>query len=236
MSFPSRAAFAAAVAALTLAACGPDRPEFTGPAGTPQQAPPAEAPATDALSAQADPAWVEQVAADTEIPSRVVAAYAGADLRVRAEGGCSVGWNTLAGIGRIESRHGTIFGGRIGDDGRATSDIIGIPLDGTNETLAIEDTDGGVLDGDTEWDRAVGPMQFIPETWGRWGAAADGDGPGDPQNIDDAALAAARYLCSVGESGLDAEQDWIAAVRTYNNSRDYQFDVAAASQEYSHHG
>ncbi|OUZ12303.1 hypothetical protein BHE97_02570 [Aeromicrobium sp. PE09-221] len=236
MPFPSRTALAAAAAALILAGCGPDRPEFTGPAGTPQQAPQAEAPATDALSAQADPAWVERVASDAEIPARAVAAYAGADLRVRAEEGCSVGWNTLAGIGRIESRHGAIFGGRIGDDGRATSDIIGIPLDGTNETLAIEDTDGGVLDGDTEWDRAVGPMQFIPETWQRWGAAADGDGPGDPQNIDDAALAAARYLCSVGESGLDDEQDWIAAVRTYNDSRDYQFDVAAASQEYGHHG
>ncbi len=45
------------------------------------------------------------------------------------------------------------------------------------------------------YDRAVGPMQFLPGTWGRWGSDGDRDGVSDPQDVDDAALAAARYLC-----------------------------------------
>ncbi len=41
---------------------------------------------------------------------------------------------------------------------------------------AIRDTDGGRYDGDPVWDRAVGPMQFIPGTWRIWGADGNGDG------------------------------------------------------------
>lgn len=39
-------------------------------------------------------------------------------------------------------------------------------LDGTSGNLHIPDTDKGKLDGDPLMDRAMGPMQFIPETWG----------------------------------------------------------------------
>ncbi len=39
-----------------------------------------------------------------------------------------------------------------------------LPLNGANGTQAIRDTDAGQLDGDSIWDRAVGPMQFIPST------------------------------------------------------------------------
>ena len=38
------------------------------------------------------------------------------------------------------------------------------------------DTDGGELDKDTVYDRAVGPMQFIPSTWAVVKVDADGDG------------------------------------------------------------
>ncbi|WP_425274969.1 lytic murein transglycosylase [Streptomyces monomycini] len=39
-------------------------------------------------------------------------------------------------------------------------------------------------------------MQFIPSTWGSWGADGDGDGVKDPNNMFDAALGTARYLCA----------------------------------------
>ena len=42
-------------------------------------------------------------------------------------------------------------------------------------------------------------MQFIPSTWAVVGVDADGDGERNPQDIDDAALAAAVYLCSGNE-------------------------------------
>jgi hypothetical protein len=49
--------------------------------------------------------------------------------------------------------------------------------------------------------RAVGPMQFIASTWRRVQVDGNGDGRGDPDNIYDAALGAAVYLCA-GETDL----------------------------------
>ncbi|WP_447407116.1 lytic murein transglycosylase, partial [Clostridium perfringens] len=83
--------------------------------------------------------------------------------------------------------------------------IRGPALDGDG-VAAIADTDGGRWDGDTLWDRAVGPMQFIPDTWSRWGADGNGDGAADPNQIDDAALATARYLC--GASAMTDAAGW----------------------------
>ncbi|WP_293784178.1 lytic murein transglycosylase [uncultured Aeromicrobium sp.] len=229
---PVRLGAAAVLLTVVLAACEPSEPELTGPSADPVEAPAATGDET-AIASLADPDWVARTSAVTGIPARALAAYAGADLQVRDEQGCVVGWNTLAGIGQIESQHGTIFGGRIGEDGRATDEIRGIALDGTRGTRAIADTDGGELDGDDVWDRAIGPLQFIPETWQQWGADGNGDGSEDPHHIDDAALAAARYLCGVGDSGLDDDQGWIAAVRGYNNSAQYQSDVASSAEEYA---
>lgn len=178
-----------------------------------------------------DPEWLGRTAEATGIPERALAAYVAADARVRAEG-CEVGWNTLAGIGWVESHHGTLQGGAIDADGVARPAIIGIPLDGTNDTMAIPDTDGGELDGDTEWDRAVGPLQFIPETWRIWGVDASGDGTADPHSIDDAAATAATYLCRI-DGTLATEESWVRAVRSYNDMFDYQVRVATAAERYA---
>lgn len=145
---------------------------------------------------------------------------------------CGLAWTTLAGIGYIESRHGTFRGSSVQPDGSVVPEIRGVPLDGTAGNAEIRDTDGGALDGDTVFDRAMGPMQFIPETWQRWGVDANGDGIADPDNIDDAALSAGRYLCARG-GDLTTPEGWQQALFAYNLSRVYLVDVRDAASAYS---
>lgn len=95
--------------------------------------------------------------------------------------------------------------------------IRGVRLDGTGGTLRIVDRDGGGLDGDAAVERAMGPMQFISETWRLYGVAARNDGIANVDNIDDAALSAAGYLCWRGKD-LATPRGWITALRAYNNS------------------
>jgi cell wall-associated NlpC family hydrolase len=45
---------------------------------------------------------------------------------------------------------------------------------------------------------AVGPMQFLPSTWTRYGTDGNNDKVADPRNPADAIPAAADYLCSLG--------------------------------------
>jgi membrane-bound lytic murein transglycosylase B len=194
-----------------------------------------DAPAGQSTSgADSLDAWARRVAEKTDIPQRAVRAYAMADLAMRSQSpSCRISWATLAGIGRVESHHGTIGGARLGDDGRPSKPIIGVALDGGPGVQAIKDTDGGTLDGDPTWDRAVGPMQFIPSTWVRYAMRANGDGnPPDPQNIDDSALTAARYLCS-GEGDLATGEGWWAALMTYNNSVEYGRNVFSGADAYA---
>ncbi|WP_261163820.1 lytic murein transglycosylase [Microbacterium sp. Marseille-Q6965] len=208
-------------------------PEAAAPsAPDPLSAAPALAPVGS--DGAIEPTWLTEVAGATGIPERALAAYAAADARARQDG-CAVGWNTLAGIGWVESHHGALHGGEVQADGFARPEILGIPLDGTNRTLAIPDTDGGALDGDTEWDRAVGPLQFIPETWRRWGVDANGDGAASPHSIDDAAAAAADYLCRL-DGTLEGSDAWIRAIRSYNDTLDYQTQVARAAVRYAASG
>ena len=114
---------------------------------------------------------------------------------VREDPGCGLPWTLLAAIGRVESDHGRYGGSVLGFDARPQPAIVGIALNGQGPVRAIGDTDDGRWDGDPVWDRAVGPMQFIPGTWATSGRDGDGDGLADPHDLDDAALAAAAYLC-----------------------------------------
>ncbi|CAM3499549.1 lytic murein transglycosylase [Kibdelosporangium persicum] len=181
-------------------------------------------------------AWANQVSRRTGIPARALRSYGNAELVLRSTTpGCRLSWATLAGIGRIESNHGQYGGARLGDDGRPTKPIIGVPLDGSAGVKHISDTDGGRYDGDATLDRAVGPMQFIPSTWAKWASDGDGDGRGDPQQIDDAALAAARYLC-VGGRDMGSPAGWWAGVLSYNNSVSYGQKVFGLADAYAKQG
>lgn len=177
--------------------------------------------------------WASSVAARIDVPARALMAYGNAELVLRTtQPNCHLSWATLAGLGRVESNHGRFAGAVLREDGRPSKPIIGVPLDGSAGVKAIGDTDNGQFDGDPNVDRAVGPMQFIPSTWRRWTSDANLDGVGDPQQIDDAALAAGRYLCAGGRD-LATPKDWWAAVFSYNNSVPYGQKVFGLADTYA---
>jgi membrane-bound lytic murein transglycosylase B len=191
--------------------------------------------APQAVVAGADPlrAWADRMSGPTSVPARALIAYGNAELLLRSsDPGCHVSWTTLAGIGRVESNHGQFAGAVLGADGLPSKPIIGVPLDGSAGVRSIPDTDGGQLDGNAQLDHAVGPMQFIPGTWRRWASDGNLDGRADPQQIDDAALSAARYLCAGGRD-LATAAGWWAAVLSYNNSVPYGQKVFGLADRYA---
>src|SRR6202008_3817201 len=80
--------------------------------------------------------------------------------------------------------------------------------------------------------RAMGPMQFLPGTWSRYASDGNGDGKADVQNVFDASLAAARYLCSGGLNLRDQSQV-MAAILRYNTSMPYAQNVLGWAAAYA---
>ena len=206
-----------------------DRTPSGPPAPTSTNASPHPAPMSFAVSG----AWVDDVAGRTGIPSRALTAYADAQLATNvAEPGCHLSWVMLAGIGSVESGHGSHGGSVLRPDGTSSAPILGPPLDGTHGNIAVHATAAGVrLDGDPRWDHAVGPMQFLPSTWTHWGVSATGGVP-DPNDIDDAALTAARYLCG-GHRDLSTVDGWRAALAAYNAPDAYAVKVTNTAATYA---
>jgi membrane-bound lytic murein transglycosylase B len=166
-------------------------------------------------------AWAAERAPALDMPVTALEAYAYAARVAEVENPkCHIAWTTLAGIGMVESHNGTYRGAAIAENGEVTPPIRGVRLDGSSGNLEIADTDGGKLDGDPHLDRAMGPMQFIPETWKLYGVDANNDNIISPDNIDDAALSAAGYLCWRGKD-LATPRGWMNALRAYNHSDQY---------------
>lgn len=163
--------------------------------------------------------------AKADIPPRLLGVYRRAARR------CSgLRWTVLAAIGKVESDHARANEASVDDDLTAAPPILGPPLDGRDGRRRITDTDGGRVDRDPRLDRAVGPMQFLPATWRRWGVDANRDGRADPHNAADAAAAAADFLCAagVGTSRTALRQ----ALYAYNQSADYIRRVLAVTTAY----
>ncbi|MFE9610551.1 lytic murein transglycosylase [Streptomyces sp. NPDC006012] len=175
---------------------------------------------------------VGQGEAEAGIPATVLDAYkrAEADLRT-AKPGCNLPWELLAAIGKVES--GQARGGRVDADGNTLGKILGPQLDGNGFAL-IQDTDNGQYDGNSQYDQAVGPMQFIPSTWAWAGRDGNGDGVKDPNNVYDAALAAGYYLCRY-DWDLSTQAELDRAILSYNNSQDY-LDTVLSWLEYYRKG
>ncbi|MDO3636784.1 lytic transglycosylase domain-containing protein, partial [Mycolicibacterium arseniciresistens] len=175
------------------------------------------------------PAAVVNAPGSLGIPAMALSAYRNAErMMAKSFPGCGVSWNLLAGIGRIESMHAN--GGATDARGTARQPIYGPALDGTlagNEVIVQSRTSDRVV-----YARAMGPMQFLPGTWARYKSDGDGDGKAEVQNLFDASLGAARYLCSGGLNLRDQSQVMTAILR-YNNSVAYARNVLSWAAGYA---
>ncbi|MBE9373886.1 lytic murein transglycosylase [Saccharopolyspora sp. HNM0983] len=217
----------------------PEDPEPPRELGATGELPRQPAPGPELLDRAQRPDVREQAPPDEEVPAPdhlgipepVLAGYRGAaESLQRTRPQCGVHWSLLASIGRIESAHAR--DGAVDADGTAVRAILGPRLSGGSGVAAIPDTDGGRYDGDPVWDRAVGPMQFIPSTWQKHGTDGNGDGVADPHNVHDAAAAAGEYLCSGGGDLGDRAQA-AEAVFGYNRSEEYVRTVLTWADAYA---
>ena len=180
------------------------------------------------------PATVVATTGTSGIPAVALAAYKHAELIDSVADACHLDWTLIAAIGSVESDHGRTGGNTLTTKGVSTPGIYGPVLDGRG-VAKIADTDGGKLDHDASFDRAVGPMQFIPSTWKHIAVDGDSDGKKDPQNINDAALGAAVYLCA-GNADLSDPNGLRKAVLRYNHDESYVDRVLALAAAYGSAG
>lgn len=142
-------------------------------------------------------------------------------------------WELLAGIGQVESGHGTSGGATVGPDGVVAPPILGPPLDGSGAGGNTTPMPVGPWLGRWglagPWLQAVGPMQFLAGTFEAWAVDGDGDGTANPHDIDDAVAAAAAYLCG----GAGEITDERVALRRYNASDAYVDEVLAWADRYA---
>jgi membrane-bound lytic murein transglycosylase B len=217
----------AGVGADTASASAESQPNATLPDGSTVPTQAIKAPASVSTAGglapgvQGDGARIASTASTSGIPAAALAAYQRAETVINAaDKSCHLSWQLIAAIGRVESDHGRTNGNSLDAQGVARPGIYGIALDGTHGTSRITDTDAGQYDADARFDRAIGPMQFIPSTWSVVGVDADGDGERNPQDVDDAALATAVYLCS-GSDDLSTPAGQRSSVYRYNHSSSY---------------
>jgi cell wall-associated NlpC family hydrolase len=145
-------------------------------------------------------------------------------------------WTVLAGIGKVETGHGTASGHHLDP---VTGQVV--PADPPLHSAAVNLIGAhGVF--------AYGPMQFLPGTWASYADKVapgldNADMAGGPvQNITYAAKAAALLLCNAAASGghdfaIRTDDDIRRAVNAYNgNTSGYYDRVMAAAQLYSSTG
>ncbi|WP_068399105.1 lytic transglycosylase domain-containing protein [Kribbia dieselivorans] len=196
--------------------------------GTKREIPQAPKAAADPLEVQA---LAKQVAAGSRATEPVlIRAYRKA--AAGAPEGCGISPELLAGVGQVES--GNVGGRRIDADNMVRPGIFGPPLTG-GAFANIPDSDNGRLDGSKAYDRAVGPMQFIPTSWALFAVDGDGDGTAHPQNIFDATATAAAYLCHGGRD-LTTREGQIQAVFSYNHSNEYVNSVLSWKKYFDDNG
>ena len=188
---------------------------------------------TGGLNPQAGAVGALSTLSTNGIPSAALYAYHHAEtLLADADPECRLPWNLVAAIGRVESNHGRIQGNSLTAEGLTTPGIIGTALDGTKGSQKVADTDKGLFDEDTKFDRPIGPFQILPSIWKQTAIDSDNNGKEDPQDIDDAATTAGVFLCS-GAGDLSTPTGARSAVQRYNNTASYVDLVLKVSSSYA---
>lgn len=229
------AATAGAVLIPALAGPLPTKASESPPPVDPK--PSGSTPAPSASAGPSEPArpfaeWARGLSTKLSIPQVALESYGYAEwVLQQTRPACKVQWTTLAAIGKLATDHGRKGASSLDSQGRMRPALIGPALNGSTGTAKVADTDGGALDGDQTWDHAVGPMQTLPAMWRASGVDADGDDLADPQDIDDAALAAGYFLCASGKD-LTVVASWKAAVTGYYAMGPQIDKVFEAAQDY----
>ena len=199
----------------------PSAPESVAAAPVPAAAPARAKPKAIDAASLTPTVIVPSSLAASGIPNVALKAYKKAAKTLQREDPkCRVPWQLLAAIGRVESNHGRSDRSVMTKSGLSVPGVFGPTLDGAGPFALIRDTDRGTSDGDKKYDRAVGPMQFLPGTWAVVARDGNGDGKRQVQNIWDAALGAAEYLCR-GNTRLGTPKGLAANIFRYNRSDSY---------------
>lgn len=183
-------------------------------------------------AASPDPADLRAAMAwpGTDVPTVAMDAYrAAAALADQRVSSCGIQWYDLAGIAQVESNQGRHGATTIAASGETAPPILGPPLDGQAHRADIPAIATSYDDGGGPHQQAVGPLQFLPATWNALGASVR-VAPGDPNNLWDAAVGAALYLCRAGSFATGPN---VAALYSYNRSASYVTEVAALEQAFA---
>lgn len=190
-----------------------------------------------ALSAGRQPGVRRPFRATPPIPTAVppaadLAYHRAAVVLAGAAPSCGLDWSLLAAIGHVESDHGGRNASTLGDDGVSRPGVVGPAIDVPGPRGPLPDTDGGDLDGTGTEDRAVGALQLLPGAWSAAAVDGDADGLRNPQDVDDAALAAGVLLCT-SSPGLGSEAGLRRALRHYNPMPGYVDTVERLATAYA---
>lgn len=162
--------------------------------------------------------WVDKTSGWLNIPKRAMRSYAQATVTLNKQlPNCHMSWVTLAGVGKQTTDHARA-GGALAADGKTAKPIGNVELrDFFGKTVSKS--------------AARGPMQLTSAQWNRYGTSATGSGDGDPENFDDAVLAAGKALCA---GGLDLAKgdDWWQAAGRINDAPLFLHRVLATATVY----
>ncbi|WP_168798422.1 lytic transglycosylase domain-containing protein, partial [Nocardioides sp.] len=166
-------------------------------------------------------------------PIVAVMAYQRAAAIINATVPCRLDWLVLAAIARVESNHGrgADLSHRITRAGRITPALVDRPLNGKQGRGRLSDTDRGRLDLNQRWDAPIGPLGFLPTIWAKVAVDADNDATRNPQDLDDAALAAAVLLCA-GEGTLAKARPLREALASFHRAPGFVRTVLALMRRY----
>ena len=167
-----------------------------------------------------------------DIPSPALAAYQRAATVINtADDKCHLDWALVAALGKVLSDHGRADGSELDDQGVARPAVVGRRLTGRHGTQRVDDSDAGVLDRDPRFDRAVGPLQLLPAVWSVVGVDGDSNGRRNPQDVDDAALSAAVFLCA-GPGDLRNASQRRSEIKRFHPGADYAKSVLGVRAAY----